>query len=240
MKRLFALLPVLLTLACQRPEVEAFKHQPTPIVVDCYVPKSVAAREDLGREYAAALRARLAAYTVVVPEGVRPPVHAAELRVKITGWSRERGPSPGAVGAVTGVAVGTLSALLGNRDAVYDGVFWGMWAGTHAAADREREERLGYRPTRLSAQVALYRAGDPEPLDAYAVESPEIYDAMEALSSADREDPYRIQEEEAKAFARVAVKKLVQTFGWMPLPKPAWYGVQERPQPLDEPTTPEH
>ena len=233
MKRLLAVVPLVLLLACQRPEVEAFKRNPTPIVVSFTVPASVPASEEVAKEYAAALRARLASRTMVVPEGVKAPENAAELRVKIMSWRGGGQISPGVVGVITGAAVGTLSAMAGHRDAAFDGFFWGMWAGTQAAAAQDREARLGYRPQRVDAQVALFRAGDPEPLAAFAVEPFEVIDAMDSLGRADREDQFRIREEEAKALARIVVFKIQERFNWLPLVKPSWYGVKEG-APMDD------
>lgn len=237
MKRLLATLPVILLLACQRPEVEAFKRNPAPIVVSFAIPKDIPQREDVKREYSAALRARLATRTMVVPEGVKAPENAAELRVTITEMraARRSDPSPATVGVVTGVAVGTLSALAGNRDAIFDGFFWGLWAGSNASASRRNDvARLGYRPQLMEAQVGLYRAGDPEPLDTFAIEPVEVIDAMDPLRDADKEDEFRIREEEAKAFARVVVSRIQERFQWLPLARPSWYGVKEGLREEDE------
>ncbi len=237
MKRLFATLPVILLLACQRPEVEAFKRNPAPITVTFAIPTDIPQGEDVKREYSAALRAKLATRTMVVPEGVKAPGNAAELRVTITEMraARQSDPSPGAVGVVTGVAVGTLSALAGNRDAIFDGFFWGLWAGANASANRRNDvARLGYRPQQMEAQVGLYRAGDPEPLDTFAIEPLEVIDAMDPLRDEEKEDEFRIREEEAKAFARVVVFKIQERFQWLPLAKPSWYGVREGLREEDE------
>jgi len=242
MKRLFAMLPVILLMACQRPEVEAFKRNPAPIMVSFAIPKDIPQGEDVKREYSAALRAKLATRTMVVPEGVKAPENAAELRVTITEMrvARRSDPSPAAVGVVTGVAVGTLSALAGNRDAIFDGFFWGLWAGGNASASRRNDAaRLGYRPQLMEAQVGLYRAGDPEPLDTFAIEPFEVIDAMDPLRDSDKEDEFRIREEEAKAFARVVVFKIQERFKWLPLANPTWYGVKEGLREEDEaPATP--
>ncbi len=229
MKRMLAALPVLFLLACQRPEVEAFKRNPAPIVVSFTIPAWVPNGPDVKKDYAAALRAKLATRTTVVPEGVKAPENAAELRVAITELrGLESDPSPAAVGAITGVAVGALSAMAGNRDAVFDGFFWGLWAGGHASAARRQDAaRLGYRPQRMDAQVALFRAGDPEPLYAFAIDPYEVIDAMDPLGRMEKDDEFRVREEEAKAFARVVVFKIQERFNWMPLPKPRWYGVKE-------------
>jgi len=229
MKRILAAVPVLFLLACQRPEVEAFKRNPTPIVVSFTIPSAIPAGAEVKKEYAAALRAKLATRTTVVPEGVKAPENAAELRVAITELrSPGSSPSPAQVGVVTGVAVGALSAITGHRDAVFDGFFWGLWAGSHASAARRHDEaRLGYRPQQMEAQVALYRAGDPEPLSSFAVEPFEVIDAMDPLSASEKDDEFRVREEEAKAFARVVVFKIQERFNWLPLAKPSWFGVKE-------------
>ena len=229
MKRILVALPVVFLLACQRPEVEAFKRNPAPIVVSFTIPDGVPNGTEVKKEYAAALRAKLSTRTTVVPEGMQAPNNAAELKVTITAL-RLRGsdPSPATVGVVTGVAVGALSAMAGHRDAVFDGFFWGLWAGSHASATRRHDvARLGYRPQQMEAQVALYRVGDPEPLDSFAVDSNEVIDAMDPLGRASQDDGIRIREEEAKAFARVVVLKIQERFNWLPLAKPSWFGVKE-------------
>jgi len=241
MKRMLAAIPVLLLLACQRPEVEAFKRNPAPIVVSFSIPAAVPNGAEVKKEYAAALRAKLATRTTVVPEGAKAPENAAELKVAITELSLQASdPSPAQVGVITGVAVGALSAMAGNRDAVFDGFFWGLWAGSHASATRRHDmARLGYRPQRMEAQVALYRAGDPEPLSAFSVEPFEVIDAMDPLNSSEKDDEFRVREEEAKAFARVVVFKIQERFNWMPLAKPSWYGVKEGVSREEEAPAPE-
>ncbi|MDP2876532.1 MAG: hypothetical protein Q8O00_10140, partial [Holophaga sp.] len=86
MKRLLLVFPLMVLVACQRPEVDAFRRNPQPIRLTFSVPASVPEGEDVAKEYAAALRGRLASRTMVVPEGVKAPENAAELRVTITGW----------------------------------------------------------------------------------------------------------------------------------------------------------
>lgn len=216
--------PVLLTLACTRPEVEAFRRNPTPIVVTFQVPEDIPDAAKVSKEYAAALRARLATRVTVVPEGQAPPPAYADLKVTISEVRRHGDPSPGAVGVATGVAVGTLSALAGNRDAVFDGFFWGLWAGSHAAAVQEQErDRLGYRPQRVNAVVSLVQTGMQEPLWEFMVRSNEVIDAMDTLSGSERKDEGRIREEEARAFARVVVEQLQDYFHWMARSQPSYY-----------------
>jgi hypothetical protein len=209
--------PLLLGLACTRPEVEAFRQAPTPIRVTVSLPPRLQDRDGLEKEYASALRARLATRAVVVPEGVKPPGNAVELQVDIRDLTQaQNSPSPGAVGVATGVTVGALSAASGNRGwGVMDGLFWGLWAGTHAAAHQERvQDRLGYRPQVVRAQVRLVQPGNREPLWAEAIEPHEVVEAMDPLPRGEREDDGRIREEEARGFARVVVQKLSAEFQW--------------------------
>lgn len=213
------LTPMLLVFGCKRPEVEAFRQQPTPVFVTVNLPEKLADREGLQKEYASALRARLATRVVVVPEGVTPPAKGAELRVTVyelsTGPASGQ-PSPVEVGLATGVAVGALSAAAGNRGwSVTDGLFWGFWAGIHTAAHRERtRDRLGYLPQAIRAQVFLLQEGNREPLWTASVEPREVVEAMDPLPPGSRDDDGRIREEEARGFARVVVQKLSTDFQW--------------------------
>jgi len=208
---------ILLVLGCTRPEVEAFRRQPAPVSVTVSLPSGLADREAFQKEYASALRARLATRVVVVPEGVKPPVGAAQLQVVIRDLSPAPGqPSPAAVGVATGVTVGALSAATGNRGwGIVDGLFWGLWAGSHAAMHRERvQDRLGYLPTVVRAQVSLLQAGNPEPIWVESIEPGDVVEAMDPLPRGHRDDDGRIREEEAKGFARVVVQRLSAYFQW--------------------------
>ena len=246
MRKAFLLFPALLLFtACVRPEVEAFRQQPAPIAVVFETPRDVPRREEIGKEYAAAIRARLATRAMVIPEGVQGPANAATLRVTLTDvreGRRSADPSPVAVGVTTGVIVGTLNAIAGNRNAGFEGFWWGLWAGTHAAANqRHHADRLGYAPRRVNAVVELLQpsSGAQAPLASFEVDSQEVIEAMDPLSRADAEDDGRIREEEARAFSRVVVWKLQDQFGWSPRPSPSFYGVRrERGEPRQEAPTP--
>jgi hypothetical protein len=219
--------PFLFILGCTRPEVEAFKHRPTPVRVTVSLPSGLENRDSFQNEYASALRARLATRVVVVPEGVKPPVGTAELQVDIRDLSLASSvPSAATVGVATGVAVGTLSAVSGNRGwGVVDGLFWGLWAGSHAAMHRERvQDRLGYRPQTVRAEVRLMQPGNPEPLWVESITPVEVVDAMDPLPYGYRDDDGRIREEEAKGFARVVVQKLSSYFQWTRFTEQRFYG----------------
>lgn len=220
------LAPLLLAFGCQRPDVDAFLQHPTPVTVQVRMPREVPDRDNYQKEYAAALRARLATRLVVVPEGVTPPAGAVQLQVDIRDLSHgSRTPSPAVVGAATGATVGVLSAVAGNREgAFFDGLFWGLWAGTNAAADRDRTDyRLGYHPNRIRAQVRLVKPGDPEPLWVASVDPYEVVEAMDPLPPGIRDDPDRILEEEAKGFSRVVVRKLSEDFHMLRVTEQRFY-----------------
>jgi len=220
------LAPLLLAFGCRRPDVDAFLQHPAPVTVQVRLPREVPDRDTYQKEYAAALRARLATRMVVVPEGVTPPPGAVQLQVDIRDLSPgPRTPRPVVVGAATGAAVGVLSAVAGNREgAFFDGLFWGLWAGTNAAADRDRtDDRLGYHPTRIRAQVSLVKPGDPEPLWVASVDPYEVVEAMDPLPPGTRDDPGRILEEEAKGFSRVVVRKLSEDFHMLRVTEQRFY-----------------
>ena len=240
--------PMLLVLGCVRPEVEAFRQRPTPVQVTVTLPSRLADREAYQKEYASALRARLSTRLVVVAEGVKPPVGAAELLVDIREISPGPGsPSPAAVGLATGVAVGALSAASGNRGwGVMDGLFWGLWVGGSVAAHQERvQHRLGYQPQAVRAEVRLLQPGNPEPLWVESIEPREVVEAMDPLPRGYRDDDGRIREEEAKGFARVVVQKLSSYFQLTRFTEQRFYGdpVSTRgetlvPSPVEPPTPP--
>lgn len=246
-KAILAFTALVLAFGCQRPEVEAFRQRPVPIVVKMEVPASIPGSDVIKREYEAALRSRLATRATVVVDGATPPPAAAELRVAVTDIRpARREPNAAAVGVATGVAVGTVGALLGNRNAAFDGLWWGLWAGTHAAADRREEHRmLGYRPNRISAVAYLLQPdpsapGRPVTLAEFDVSGSEVIDAMSRLTSAEQDDPGRIREEEARALARVVVDRLERQFGWTVKARPDYYGLrpatEPEPAPRKDPT----
>lgn len=225
--------PVALVLmqGCARLDVAHFQKHPTPMVVQLEVPEGVS--KDLQDEYAAAMRARLAMCTTVVADGVQPPVGASMLRVIIHDRDTSKGASPGAVGAATGIAVGALALLAGERHSALDGVFWGVWAGTQAAEARRLElQRMGYRAPRLYVQVEMRDGIAPSPLLAFKLGPGEIIEAMTALPEGQRADENRQLEVEAKALAKVVVNRIQQEMGWLALPEPRWFeGYRSEPIP---------
>lgn len=241
---ILALPALLLATACVRPEVEAFRQSPAPIAVVFETPQDLPGRVEIGKEYAAAIRGRLATRATVIPDGVQGPANAATLRVTVTELREGRrgaDPSPVAVGVTTGVVVGALNAMAGNRNAGFEGFWWGLWAGTHAAAhQRHATDRLGWAPRRVNAEVELLQpsSGTREPLLAFEVDSQEVIEAMDPLSRADAEDDGRIREEEARAFSRVVVWKLQEHFGWSPRPRPSFWGERRAEEGPEGPPTP--
>ncbi len=216
-------------MGCTRPEVEAFRSRPTPVTVKMSIPADIPQGEDVRKEYLAALQAKLATRIVVVPEGIQGPADTAVLEVTITDVKRYHGsPSPAAVGVATGVTVGVLGAISGNRFSAFDGFWWGMFAAHHAAHARRAElDRLGYRPLDVTAVIYLRQAGSEAgrsaPLAEFDVGGDEVIDAMDPLSRREADDVGRIREEEARAFARVVIAKLQDRFGWSAHGSPTFY-----------------
>jgi hypothetical protein len=230
-----ALLPLVLLTACRRPEVEAFGRNPSPIVVDFQAPADDPQSEAVTSEYAGALRAELATCVKVVPEGVPAPEPSASLRVTVTRIRANTQPSPGLIGTATGVAVGTLSAMAGDRDAFFDGLFWGLWTGSAVADSQDYDRyRLGFEPVRVSAVVKLEQRGSNAPLLEFSVESHDVIEQMGYLSPRERGDDARIRKEEAKAFAKVVLARLQEQFHWLPLAEPSYYQ-PPTPAPVEEP-----
>lgn len=231
--RLLLFLPIAFMVACNRPDLEAYRKSPAPVVVSLEIPSDVPDRDAHARDYAAALRAKLATRLEVVPEGVQAPANADRLSVVITGYRlQEHGPSPGAVGVATGVGVGILSAASGSRTAAWDGFFWGMFAGSVAADAKEREARLGFRPMRVEARVLMTRADGKTVLADFDIDPRKVYDAMEPLRRSEEDDAERISEVEAKALARVIVRELDEILE-LRVQEPKWYrdpeAKEERP-----------
>jgi hypothetical protein len=237
-------IPILFAFGCTRPEVEAFRQRPTPVRVTVSLPTAIEDRDAFQKEYASALRARLATRMVVVPEGVTPPAGVVELQVVIRDITLAANqPSAAAVGVATGITVGVLSAVSGNRGwGAMDGLFWGLWAGSHAARHRERvQDRLGYRPQVVSAEVRLVQAGNPEPLWVESIEPVEVVEAMDPLPRGYRDDDDRIREEEAKGFARVVVQRLSAHFQWTRFTEQRFYedpAAKKDEAPATRPTEP--
>src|ERR1035438_1695111 len=237
--------PILLVLGCTRPEVEAFRQRPAPVRVTVTLPANLPDRESFQKEYASALRARLATRLVVVPDGVKPPVGTVELQVDIRDISPSPGQaSPAAIGVASGVAVGALSAASGNRGwGIMDGLFWGLWVGGNVAMHQDRvQHRLGYQPQAVRAQVSLVQPGNPEPLWVESIEPREVVEAMDPLPRGYRDDDGRIREEEAKGFARVVVQRLSSYFHLTRFTDQRFYedpsarrGIAPAPQPLEPP-----
>ncbi|HXC16348.1 MAG TPA: hypothetical protein VNV60_02795 [Holophagaceae bacterium] len=226
MRRATLLAPaaLLLLVACQRPEVEAFRQHPRPVVVACTVTPEAPGSKDFAATLEAALRVRLATRVTVVPEGVAPPPDAVRLEVDLRrkGIISHSGHA-GAVGLGVGASVGVLSAAAGDRDWFFDGLFWGLFAGSNAAAEEDRYSWLGYYPDDISSDVRLVQPGDPEPLAVESIDTSDLLQALEPLRGGEGTDETRVEEAEAQAFARVVVNRLTDRFQWR-RSAPSYYG----------------
>ena len=248
MRRSAALLPACLVMlvACQRPEVEAYRQHPRPVVVACAVSPDAPDAKDFAATLEAALRLRLATRVTVVPEGAAPPADAVRLEVTLERRGLVHGGSnAGAVGVGVGASVGAFSAMAGNRDWFFDGLFWGLWAGGNAAASEDRYTWLGYYPDRIRSEARLTEAGDTEPLAVESIDTDDLLPALRPLGPGEGSDEVRVEEAEAEAYARVLVGRLSERFQWQRGPA-RYYGAPasapETPapaaQPLDQPDPP--
>lgn len=232
----FAPAALLLLTACQRPEVEAFRQHPKPVVVACAVAPDGPGAKDFAATLEAALRVRLASRVEVVPEGVAAPPDAVRLDVQVTRKGIVKGSSGAAVGWGVGATVGAVSAAAGDRDWFFDGLFWGLFAGSAASADQDRYAWLGYYPDRLETSARLMAPGDPEPLAVEAIDTGDLLPALEPLRGGEGSDETRVEEAEAQAYARVLVSRLTNRFGWSRGPA-RYYGAPSAPEakPAPEP-----
>ncbi len=241
MRRATLLLPVLLagSMACKRAETEAFRQAPRPVVVTFVVPENIPDAKGVAKEYAAALRHRLASRLVVVPEGVEPPEGAAKLEVVITGMRQtEASPSAAEVGVATGVTMGVISGLSGSRHPVWNGFWWGLFAGHHASHHVRREDRVGFRPMRVDARLLLTQPGMANPVIDMDLNPGEIFEAIDPIRRSEEDDPAAIREAEARALARVAIRKLDEQLD-LRIREARWYGVKAGQDPdveLEKPT----
>ena len=237
MRRSAALLPACLVVlvACQRPEVDAYRQHPRPVVVACAVTPDAPGSKDFAATLEAALRVRLATRVTVVPEGAAPPPDAVRLEVKLERRGLMRGSSSSAaVGVGVGASVGAFSAMAGNRDWFFDGLFWGLFAGSNVAAEEDRYAWLGYYPDRIRSEARLLEANDDEPLAAESIDTGDLLPMLRPLGPGEGSDEVRVEEAEAEAYARVLVGRLSERFQWQPGPA-RYYGA---PAPAPEPQTP--
>jgi len=147
--------------ACKGPEYATSQHFTAPVEVVVSINAGAianAASNDIRymeKEFGAAVRARLANFVTVVPDGVAPPPGSARLVVEIEGITQGQ-ISATTAGAATGMAIGLLGAAAGDRDAVLNGLFWGLYTGAVVSdAQRSRARMLGYRPPRINSYLSL-------------------------------------------------------------------------------------
>ena len=191
---------------------------------------NVADVEDVEKEIAAALRARLAIFVTVVPEGVTPPPDAVRLDIEIDRIVRSN-VSPAAAGVATGAAVAVLrAASSGRREhgsgivALLEGLYWGLMVASDVDdMQRHRTNMLGYVPPRINGLISLGHPEKPSSIYTDKIPARAVIDEMAPLRDGERFDYASINEEVARAFARAVTNKLQQKFSWYPKRTPSWY-----------------
>jgi len=226
--------------ACQGPEYAAVQRSAAPVeVVVSMNARAVtnATGDDIRfmeKEFGAAIRARLANFVTVVPEGVAPPPGSARLVVEIERITQGQ-VSGAAAGAATGMAIGLLGLAAGDRDAIFNGLFWGLHIGAAVSDSQESRSRmLGYRPPRIYSYLSLSYPNNSNSAPAYASKIPvrTIIGEMRPLGN-DERDYASINAEVVRAFARAVASHLQQKFDWFPKTTQSWYEPPER-QATDE------
>ena len=69
----------------------------------------------------------------------------------------------------------------------------------------------------------------------FDVSGHEVIESMMPLNAAERDDPGRVREEEARALARVVVRKLADQVGWTTKQQPDFYGLRKEVEPETAP-----
>jgi hypothetical protein len=216
-----AILTLLVLFGCKTAEYNSFQQAPPPVEVSVSIKANVLGAEDMERELAAALRARLASLVTVVPDGVEPPPDAVRLDIEIN-RVRRGGVSPAAVGAATGVAAALLSRDSGGG--LINGLFWGLWASQEAKNSQHHEAlRLGYVPPRLNGLISLNHHGSPKPFFMDSIPTRAIIDQLPPLGYEERYNLASVNEALARAFAVAIVDKLQNKFDWSGMKTPSWY-----------------
>jgi len=226
-----AVVAVAASLACRPPEFEKFAEAPPVVEVAVTIAARVKDAPDLEREFAAALRARLALYATVVPEGVTPPRDAVRLKVEIDKMSRKKTDAV-AIGAGAAIAAGTIHTISrgssrrggGGSDfmAILDAILFGLdLASDIEARQQSRAAYLGFYPPKIAGLITLERPGDKRPIFIEGLKSSPIIEAMSPIR--DIGDTAAVDAEVARALAKVVMGKLRATFDWRAFDTPSWY-----------------
>jgi hypothetical protein len=228
-----AVLAVVVSLACRPPEFRAILQSPQVVEVVVTVAAKTNDALDLEREFASALRARLASYATVVPEGVTPPKGALRLTVEIDKMSWKR-VNAAAVGAGAAIAMGATRAASrgyrywggGGNDflAAMDMILFGLDVAFNIEGNQQyRAAYLGFFPPRISGLITLSHIdGDyKKPLLIEGLKSARIIDALSPIS--DIRDQGAVDAEVARAIAKVVVGKLIAALDWRASEIPTWY-----------------
>ena len=227
---------LLLSAACQRPQMEPRPIGERPLVVrmECHGGDPDHAIDGC---YGEALRDRLSSQAVVAskdrpetPDSATLIVHLRILdsRSKVVGNAALEGftsgfsagwkatgktgddPKTALQDAVGGVVVGTLFGVVA--------------APVNAAAAETRaiyhNARLGYKPRHVVVQVSLISAPDAQKTALFETNAFEVVKAMRPMKNAEAREPGRLMKEEAFALAKVISRHLERDLGWKARPHP--------------------
>jgi hypothetical protein len=224
----YCAIPTLIfSFACTTPEYKLFQHSPPPLEVAVNIKVNSDGVQYLEKEFAAALRSRLANLVTVVPEGVIPPPDVMRLDIEIDRIT-QKNTSPAAIGAATGAAIGTLVAASnsGNHNGmptILYGLARGLQIGAEAEAiQRHNDYMRGYIAPKITGLVSLSLSNSYKPLYTEAIPTRAVIDEMAPLRDV-RIDYASINEELVRAFARAIANQLQSRFNWYAKRTQSWY-----------------
>jgi len=227
----YAIPALILSFACIKPEYKSFQQPQSPLEVTVSIKTNLDDVQYLEKEFAAALKSRLANFVMVVPHGVTPPPDAMRLDIEIDSITH-KSTSPTAIGAVTGMAIGTLVATSNSRNqngflTILYGLAHGLQIGAEVeAAQRHRDYMRGYIAPKITGMVSLSLPNSSKPLYAETIPTRAVIDEMSPMSVG-KLDYNSINEELVRAFARTMANKLQSRFNWYIKGTQSWYEPRE-------------
>ncbi len=225
---------LVLSLACQRPQLEPHPIDGRPLVVrlECHGgdPDHV-----MDGCYGEALRDRLSNLAEILSKDQPGTADFATLvvhlqildnRAKVVGNAALDGfTSAFSTGwkATGKTGDDPKSALQNAVGGVVVGTFFGVVAApVNAAAAETRaiyhNARLGYKPRHVVVRIAFIQSPGFKEITCFETSAFEVVKAMRPMKNREAREPGRLIKEEAYALAKVVSRRIERDFGWKPKP----------------------